>query len=458
MFMKIFSKIREEVGSFSPWFKIALAIIMVIYFGGWIFTTHLSQIQKERGEEVVLPLLTQDSNEYGLLSTSIIENRTFGENGTVNTFRVPGYPIFVSFWRLIFDSFFFVTFIQIIMLFATTVIIRRIGLVFVSSTVGEIAAVLLLINPVTFVLTLMIFTDTLFLFLLLFGFYLAVSVSKEKMWPRILAASTLFAAAIYVRPMGIFALPIFMAPFLASSLVLKDKLKSIALMILVIAVLISPWFVRNYMVAGVADLSSFKSVNLAYYSVPMFLAHINNTSEEQERASFQKLTGVPSSEWRDIKHSKTLNDAASKILLSRPFSYLFYHVVTSAPFLFSSSIDYLINDYKGAMGIELRPRRGVINDLVSGDWRTFFKGIVEVWWKLAERIVLLVLYAFAAFGLWKYRRSLVAWSFACIALYLMLLAGPAASVRYALQAWPFIFLLSGVGMVSFRKLIKKDLP
>src|SRR3989338_1272778 len=108
MFMKIFSKIREEVGSFSPWFKIALAIIMVIYFGGWIFTTHLSQIQKERGEEVVLPLLTQDSNEYGLLSTSIIENRTFGENGTVNTFRVQGYPIFVSFWRLIFDSFFFV--------------------------------------------------------------------------------------------------------------------------------------------------------------------------------------------------------------------------------------------------------------------------------------------------------------------------------------------------------------
>lgn len=451
MFKAVSSKIRQETTSFSRWFKIALIIIAVIYFAGWIFSMHLSQVQLDRKEEIVLPVISQDSIEYALLSDSIMKDRAFNLFGKVNTFRVPGYPVFVSFLRLFINSYFFVTFVQIFIIFACAFLIRKIGEVFIPGQtgrkVGEIAAILVLINPVTLMLTLTIFTDVPFLFLLLTGFYVAVSAQKKNMWPRIFLASLLFTTAIYVRPMGFFALPIFFAPILASSLSLRDKFKSMGVMLVIMIVLISPWVIRNYHRTGVASFSSFKSMNVAYYSVPMFLAHKNHTSEEIERTKLEKLSGIPESEWRDLKSSKKLDEVTTRILLSNPFSYLSYHVITSTPFLFSSSVGYMLNSYKGFVGIEVCDPRGVIQDLVKGDWRTFLSGITRVWWKLLERLVLLVLYAFAAFGLLKNRGHLVAWSFACIALYLMILAGPAASVRYALQAWPFIFLLSGAGIM-----------
>ena len=114
------------------------------------------------------------------------------------------------------NSYFVVTLAQIFLVFSSVIIIRRLGALFHSHKVGEVASTIFLLNPLVLTLSLIILTDILFLFLFLFGFYLAFSSHYSK--SKIIFTSIIFALAIYVRPMGVFALPIFVAPFLASKL------------------------------------------------------------------------------------------------------------------------------------------------------------------------------------------------------------------------------------------------
>ena len=435
--------------NWSKLFKILFFSISVVYFLFWLFIIHLSNIQKTQGINPLLPVLREDSQEYANLSDSIISGKSFVLDGKAETLRAPGYPSFVAIFKP-FGGYFTVTFIQIILVFLISILIRKIGILFFSKKVGEMSAIIFLLNPVTLYLSLVILTDMLFLFLFLSGFYLIASLNKENIYKnnliKIILISLLFSIAIYVRPMGIFALPIFIAPFFISKLSLRDKLKSIVVVISIIFLAVLPWIIRNYRLTGVADFSSFKAINLAYYAVPMFLSHINHTSIAEERIILEKKIGVPQDEWKNLKYSKQVSGVAEKIILSHPFSYFIYHTESSIPFLFSSPIQEVLNTYRSSMDIRVPFEPGAINYLMNKEWKLFFGSITKDWWKLIERIFMIFVYLIALYGFWKEKRNLYVWIFLFIPIYLMLLAGPAGNARYAIQAFPFILLLCSAGL------------
>ncbi|MEK7642715.1 MAG: hypothetical protein AAB392_02875, partial [Patescibacteria group bacterium] len=145
-----------------------------------------------------------------------------------------------------------------------------------------------------------------------------------------------------------------------------------------------------------------------------------------------------------------------KIILEQPFSYLKFHTLSSLPFLFSSSVQYLGESYDSALHMKKEFKPGIIKYLVAKDWGMFINGLYSEWWKLGERIVWLLIYTLALLGWWQNKKKLFAWGFVFIPAYLMLLAGPAANARYALQGLPFVLLLFGSGLVYIRaKLVKK---
>ncbi|MEK7642716.1 MAG: hypothetical protein AAB392_02880, partial [Patescibacteria group bacterium] len=174
--------------------------------------------------------------------------------------------------------------------------------------VGEIAASMLLLNPITLVLSLVILTDILFLFVFMYGFYLAAT-SNVRSIKRIIWASILFAIAIYIRPMGAFALPIFATPFLLSEMDIKNKIKALFIMVATIFLLMVPWMVRNYKLTGVFDFTSFKSINLVDYAVPIYLSNINKTTVSQEKVKIENKLGITRDKWRDIRYSKEISSA-----------------------------------------------------------------------------------------------------------------------------------------------------
>lgn len=443
-----------ELMGFSVWFKRAIYILIFIYVACWFFTIYLSAFQIKNNITPVLPVMPKDSEEYRDLTESIIQNHNFYYDGKISTVRAPGYPFFTAVIKIFSGSYFAVTLIQILLVFLSAIIIRRLGMLFFSQKSGELAALLFLINPVILALSLVILTDVLFLSVFIFGFYLAVSTTEQSKWGRILAASMLFALAIYTRPMGVFALPIFTAPFLIPEISIKKKIQSILIMAGVIVIFMAPWIYRNYINTGVADFTSFKSINLVGYAVPAYLAHMNHTTEEQEKVNIEKKLGITRDKWRDLQYAKEISAAMEKIILEHPFSYIKFHLVSSLPFLFSSSIQYMVESYQSALHIKSEFVPGIIGYLVSGNWDLFFQSLNRVWWKTLERIVWFFIYVVSLVGLWYNRSRFVPWVLIFVPLYLMILAGSSANVRYAAQALPFILLLFSAGSIWIWERIK----
>jgi 4-amino-4-deoxy-L-arabinose transferase-like glycosyltransferase len=447
--MPILLKIKQEIEDFSGWFKIVLGILFVVYIFFWFFTIHLYNVQKAGHIQPVLPVIAEDSEEYDQLSQSIISGNGFSRNGNIETLRTPGYPLFVSFIKVVGKSYFAVTLVQIFLIFISAFFIRKIGILFASKRVGEISSLLFLINPVTLALSLVLLADTLFLFLFILGFYLAVSLKNERILFRTFMMSIFFSLTIYIR-MGLFALPLIFLPILASPISVKNKIKSMLLTTLILTIAVSPWILRNYLSTGVAGFSSFRAVNIAWV-IPKFVSSLNGTDLGQESSNFEKIIGVKELGYRDIRLSDKINSAAEKIILERPFAYIKYHLVTSIPFLFPSSVLFARDVYNSTLHIKPPFEEGIINFLAAGDFKSFFGGILKVWWKFAERICWLLVYIIALFGIWNKRRNLLTWSFVFTIGYLMLLAGPAAGPRLSLQAWPFIFILFVPGLTYLFK-------
>jgi hypothetical protein len=99
---------------------------------------------------------------------------------------------------------------------------------------------------------------------------------------------------------------------------------------------------------------------------------------------------------------------------------------------------------------------GISQLLASGNWREFLsRAFTQSGLKIAERLGWLGILLISAFGFYMKRNELAAWAFACVILYLMFLCGPAAGPRYALQAWPFLFILFAIGCTRLSRFARR---
>ena len=450
--VSIVARIRAETAAWSPWFKWFLIALFALYLIAWVGTICLSQVQVAEGITPLLPDAPEDPHEYAVLAESLLSGNGFANATGLETLRTPGYPVFLAAAKGVAGTFFESTLIQVLLVFAAAILTRKIGERFAGKTAAEIAAILLLANPVTLTLSLMLYSDTLFLFLWLLGFYLAATMENGRFAYRAAFVAIIFGAATYVRPIGFFALPVFAAPFLISRLSTAHKLKALGILICGLAVLLSPWAFRNYEQTGWFNFSSVQSFNLLW-AVSHFDAAQKNISVDDEYARLTLILGAPPDEWRNLRLASEENALSRTMLAGNVLAYARWHVLSTVPFLFPSTIDFAVNAYTTALNVRPLYAPGISQILASGNWKEFIlKALSQTGWKIAERLLWLALLVLAALGFFFRRRELWVWAFACIVLYLMLLCGPAAGPRYALQAWPFFFVLFAAGMTRLYEL------
>ena len=89
----------------------------MVYISFWFFTIHLSNIQKAKNYEPVLPVIAGDSQEYQILTESILAGKGFAMDEKIETLRTPGYPLFVALFKTLGQTYFLVTLLQILMVF-----------------------------------------------------------------------------------------------------------------------------------------------------------------------------------------------------------------------------------------------------------------------------------------------------------------------------------------------------
>jgi len=430
------------------WYRWVCVGLFICYISAWIFTIHIAIVQNERGISPVMPVLANgDSGEYASLSTSILLGQGFKTDGAEETFRTPGYPSFIALTRLISGgSYFTTTLLQIFLVFVSGFLIWRIGDMLFSSRTGMVASLLYIANSLVFASSLIIMSETLFVFLLVFGVYLSLKLKIESSWHIPVLIGLIFAFATYVRPIGILALPLFLAPLFVLRIPAKRVLLYASIIAMVSTGATVPWMIRNKEVFGVFSFSSLPASNLAFYYISDFMASKEGTSVDYQRQVIEKATGVTfPTQAKDLSYSPILMTYEYSVLKQNLFGYARYHIVASWPFLFSSYFAAANDIYHRAVGKPV-VFQSTWRSLEAGDWRGVATSFINPPWKLTDRSIRLAVYIFFIIGLWLCRKSKAMWVCLFSILYLMLLVGPLAQARFAVPVIPFIALLAAAGL------------
>ena len=205
--------------------------------------------------------------------------------------RTPLYPLFVAAILGLFQSFWAMALIQILVGSVIPILGMRISQRIVPAKImAGLVGILLVVEPLSVLYSFVFYTEThfillFFLFLLVFLDYL----EKGGTW-RIAGSSLLLGLATLTKP-TVQYLPVF-----AVALLLwrgwKDRSRRlwahVFILLVVYLVCISPWLYRNYRTFGAVGLSAQPAFNLYRYLVPTVLAIENGTTFRLEQEALSK--------------------------------------------------------------------------------------------------------------------------------------------------------------------------
>lgn len=446
-------KIKEKIVSLwkniPRWFRVFFIILAIVYMSAWSYSAFLAT---HYGNKFSIPVLHKDATEYALLSDSIIKTHSFSIDGSVpETFRTPGYPAFIALIRTISGgSFLAVTFIQILLALCIALLIQKIGAQHFSPKVGAMAAIIFLINPTTLLVSLVIHSEIPFVTLYILLFWLIGEYLEKKPWSISIISGFLTAMAMYIRPIGFLAFPIFLAPILFTKINWKKKIVLATILVTVTLLLLAPWMLRNKEKTGVFGFSSLATQSIVTYSIPMFRVHLNDTSIEKETNRIVKETGAKQENWRELSSAPLLKPYIYGFVKNNFFSYSKWHAIVSIPFFFASDIDWSRTVYSLAMHKTLSNKsQAAIFDLAKGNVGSFLGKITHPWWKFSERMIFCLFALFSLYVVIKMRRKTAIWVMVGIIVYLAFATGPVATARHRFPVDPFIYLIASAGIVSF---------
>lgn len=422
-------------------------ICAVVYIPLWILIIHASldvaPFQKR------IPISSHDSVEYVTLAENILSNQHFSMDAqapsTPDTFRTPGYPFFLAIVLAVFKSYFAAIFLQIVMVWLSAVIIYKMGKEIFSSRVGFAAALGFMLDPTVIYHTMVILSDTAFVFLFLLTIYLlffkgnpssGMSTERKHLYRRALFGGIILGAAVLVRPVALYLLPVLLFfHWLYIEHIRKasgqrrwqDLILVCVCLTIGMSVVVFPWMLRNRIETGSLGISSITAYNLYEFNIPGFLEWkgVPNASTVMEAKS-----GVSEPGARLLQNSARITKVTEEAVFADPISYAEYHVLGSIPFITSSGLSVI--DQANAFGFE----------------HALFPGAIPPGLFIAESTIWVVIFLLACLAWLIFRRDWRISLFMAVILYFWFVTGPVAYARYRIPAEPFLLILA-VGTASW---------
>lgn len=424
----IMKRVILQIKNWRTIYKVIAIVGVLIYLPLWFLSFNL------QGEgihpEKALPVLGSDSFEYKTLADNMIESSFFSlDLKTPEYFRTPGYPFFIAFFKQISGSFFFVTFIQILITLCTGYLIYCLTNKVASEKWSIIASLFYLLEPSVVLHTLVLLSDILYVFLIVL--FTDILLNREQRIYSYFLVGLIIGLSALVRPISIF-LPILVSIFIVYKNYENRGVlyKGVLIFIIGFFMVITPWMFRNKIQSGYFTLSSISSYNLFYYNVPMFLSSKNKIAEEDARLEIAKKYNIQNLDWRMPENSKILDRASIDTLKDNIFEYSYYHLYKTTSFFFGSSLK-------------------VVNHV----WYALFDKtdevpIIKKFVFTGERLLWLFLWIALIFSLVKKESRVLSVYCILMVLYFAVLTGPVAYARYRLPALPFLFIILPIGLTS----------
>ncbi|MFQ5707050.1 MAG: ArnT family glycosyltransferase [bacterium] len=395
--------------------------------------------------------IAENLNEHGQFSESIAPPLA------PDNLRTPLYPLFLAavLW-LSGGSLVAVVVVQILLSSLTVVVVYLFGRILLSELSGRIAAVLLLLDLSAFVFANGILTETLFALLFLVAVFALYRYFVSLKWSWLFVAAGVLGLAALCRPIALYfytpALLLFVVRFGWRWRAVRQWLVFSA----AFAVVVAPWFVRNYVVFRVWNFTSIHYLlNAAYLEADQR----GLTVQQAELVLEDEAEPLMPAQANEAQRARVYRRFALEKILSAPLRYTKVHLAGLVPMLIDNNardISYFLGHGRGLTGaralfFQRGPQAG-LRALFSG------KGGPALLVFFFLLILQLVVYFCAAYGfvlVWRGAGPLPALLLAAAAVYLVFLALPAGSVRFRFPAMPYLYLLAGYGLASIYRVTRR---
>lgn len=412
-------------------------------------------------------LVVNDSGSYMHSALALLQHGSFSFGPErlqePQTVRTPGYPLFIAGIYALFGQ-------SPVALVAAQIILGgfSLGLCFhlARRLWGDGAALLALaifaLDPVSFLLSQLVLSESLFtlLFLLLANAGVSLSSGQGRLLPICLGLSLALVAATFVRPISYYLiLPLALFVAVRVFLLKNDaRLAAVCLMALVLPWLfmIGGWQMRNYAVSGSATFSHIQGINLLRYRAADVVSRRDGMSRDQAYLTLlEKVDQRTTPADKPGQVYDLYSEEALKVLKNNPWLTLRGAIDGLVKILFVPIIPD-IHLYLGLGGIA----RGPVGDLARlspGQYAAkWLKGRPLIFClHLLVITYLLFIYAGVALGAlyaWRNRggvRVAVPLLLFLAAYLLFLPAGAEANPRFRGPAMPLLAVLAAGGWVSF---------
>jgi 4-amino-4-deoxy-L-arabinose transferase-like glycosyltransferase len=393
-----------------------------------------------------------DTESYIKSATVLVETGNYTPTDTV---RTPLYPMFIALMSFPFVNITLSVVLGQIFLNGLTIFtVFQLGLKLnFSKREALLAAILLSFSLESFLTTFLVLTETLYTFLITLSLYYLVDYCLDKRKLSLAISALLIGLSILCRPAGLFY-PLVITTFLLiwGEHRFYQRLLSGFTFIVLVALPLAPWVIRNSYVLGVPTISTIQNYNLLFYNAASLEADkqglpIVQVQEELKQRAETELVqaGLP---YTEANADRVYGAMGREIILSDLPRYVYVHLKYDLRnFLpgLGSAVSYIGISTGSTEGLDVF-RTGGTNAVMNN----YFG---QETWMLALLIPFVILLGITYLGsisglahLFMKRQWFTLLVMAGTIGYFMLLPGAPSNSRFRVPAMPFIALTAGQGL------------
>lgn len=451
-------------------FWLVLALALVLRLVPWCF----GLLHPERylwGEEGT------DTYQYHYIATNLVKHRAYSTWPMVSYIvcpnpydcdakpslsdpdpdRTPGYPIFLalSYWPTN-CSLPVAAFFQAILSVFTVALVFAIGKRLWGRVGGLMAGLVLACEPSSFFMVSGLMAETLFAFILVLTLLFLLKWHEKPSLLAGLLIGIFSSAATLTKPTALYLFPLLLASIAVFYLV-RRAWKPALSMGLALAVYLGGvglWYLRNYRLFGVPELTSIQGYTLMRFHYAPTRGRIEGRDFLTMDSEIVKEMGAILSEAdsNPMLAARLMGKRAVDYILMHPVDYVVVYL-KGLPRTFMPAINtsYILTGkwiyadvYVSLAGEGLVALGRELSDL----WRN--TRIPLLLW-IPQAVLLLAIYLVFVLGLWRGRKNPLMFLALFYLAYLVLLPGPGSMARFRVAWAPFVAIVAGAALVGKRE-------
>ena len=327
-------------------------LVLVIWHADWLFSPYLSGF---------------DTFEYTTIAKNLVENQAFSKSldhpFVPNFFRSPGYPFWLAFLYLIFNSFTPAIFLGMFVFSFSASLIYLIMREIFSERLAFWSGIVFALEPRMAFSAPFILSEQIFLPIFLASILFAVKFFHNPQKNIFLHLSAiLLGVSALVRGVSLYLWPIFVILFsitLYKKWPLTKIIKTLALSTVIFIFVMSPWLIRNKLTLGTWQPSSLFGLHLYWGHLETLERYLGVSQDTVRQEIIDRAVKVAGNNFETPQAVNMLAKEAITEIRNNLWAY-------TKIYIFNTGLFFVTDGYKGIVSyiVDIRPNYVNLGDFI----------------------------------------------------------------------------------------------